>query len=112
MSLMFLCCLKGCLALQQNRFNDAWLHFMETLRIRRHVYSYARSAEDTNPVHLEVSCVLHELGCVAFAQGSFGQSKDMFSSEKDILVKLLGSSSNGRIKQARVTNITWLRKVS
>ncbi|KAL7507833.1 hypothetical protein ACHAXN_004946 [Cyclotella atomus] len=73
---------RGALALQQERFDDAWLHFTETLRIRRHVYSYSRSPKDSNPVHMEVSCVLHELGCVGFARGSYAESKDMFSQEK------------------------------
>ncbi|KAL3787927.1 hypothetical protein ACHAWO_001076 [Cyclotella atomus] len=75
---------RGALALQQERFDDAWLHFTETLRIRRHVYSYARSPKDSNPVHMEVSCVLHELGCVGFARGSYAESKDMFSQEKEM----------------------------
>jgi hypothetical protein len=101
------------LALQQERFNDAWLHFTEALRIRRHVYSYARSAKDTNPVHIEVSCVLHELGCVGFARGSYAQSKDMFLQEKEILIRLEEAQiSSDRIHQARLTNLTWLRKVS
>lgn len=85
---------------------------MECLRIRRHVYSYARSAKDKNPTHLEVSCVLHELGCVGFALGRYSQSKEMFSSEREILMKLEeGLISGDRIHQARLTNLTWLKKV-
>ena len=98
--------------MQQDRFDDAHLYFTEALRIRRHVYIYAQSAKDNHPVHLEVACVFHELGCCCFAQKSYPQSKQMFTSEKEILVKLVEASSNNRIIQARITNLTWLRKVS
>ena len=86
---------------------------MECLRIRRHVYCYAQTSKDENPIHLEIACVLHELGCVGFAQGSYAQSKEMFVSEKEILVKLEEAlAPSDRIRQARLTNLTWLRKVS
>ena len=90
---------------------------MECLQIRRHVYGYARSLKDANPIHLEVSCVLHELGCVGFAQQCYSKAKEMFSLEREILVKLEEAVTNNtahplRIHQARLTNLTWLRKVS
>lgn len=90
---------------------------MECLRIRRHVYAYARSLKDKNPIHLEVSCVLHELGSVGFAQQCYTKAKEMFSLEKEILVKLEEAVTNNmahplRIHQARLTNLTWLKKVS
>ena len=98
--------------MQRERFDDAWCHFSECLRIRRHVYAYARSPKDENPIHLEVSCVLHELGCVGFAQGRFSQSNEMFSAEREILKKLEEvAGSSDRIHKARLTNLTWLRKV-
>ncbi|KAL3805929.1 hypothetical protein HJC23_007890 [Cyclotella cryptica] len=103
---------QGALALQRERFDDAWSHFSECLRIRRHVYAYARSPKDENPIHLEVSCVLHELGSVAFVQGRFTQSNEMFCAEREILKRLeeaIGFSD--RIHKARLTNLTWLRKV-
>ena len=91
--------------------------FYECLRIRRHVYAYARptvnsESEDTNPVHLEVSCVLHELSSVGFAQKRFAQTMDMLIAERCILEKLEEQSSthSERIHQARLTNLTWLRK--
>ncbi|KAL7522556.1 hypothetical protein ACHAWX_007296 [Stephanocyclus meneghinianus] len=103
---------QGALALQRERFDDAWCHFSECLRIRRHVYAYARSPKDENPIHLEVSCVLHELGCVGFAQGRFSQSHEMFSAEREILKRLEEvAGSSDRIHKARLTNLTWLRKV-
>jgi hypothetical protein len=103
--------------LQCERPDDAWAHFNECLRIHRHVYQYARSSNDKHPIHLEVSCVLHQLGCVGFAQGSYATANEMFYSEREILVKLeeasldQDSTSSDRIHQARLTNLTWLKKV-
>lgn len=114
---------QGALALQRSRFtNDeaqsldyAWLCFHDCLRIRRHVYAYAsplgHSSEDTNPIHLEVSCVLHELGSVGLAQKRFTQSMKMLEAERAILVKLAETAPRSeRIYQARLNNLTWLRK--
>ena len=105
---------QGALALQREQLDQAWLHFSECLRIRRHVYAYARtvgSAKDANPIHLEVSCVLHELGGVGFAQKRFPQSMEMLQSEHDILEKLEETTTRSeRLYQARLTNLTWLRK--
>jgi tetratricopeptide (TPR) repeat protein len=63
---------QGALALQREQLEDAWIHFSECLRIRCHVYAYAcpvGSSSKADPTHLEVSCVQHRLGSVAFAQG-------------------------------------------
>jgi tetratricopeptide (TPR) repeat protein len=105
----------GALALQRNMLDNAWLCFHECLRIRRHVYAYAcpegSSTENTYPIHFEVSCVLHELGCVGLAQKRFTQSMNMLEAERVILERLAESSTqNERIYQARLTNLTWLRK--
>jgi tetratricopeptide (TPR) repeat protein len=115
---------QGALALQRSRFtkneetqllDNAWRCFHECLRIRRHVYAYAsplgHSAEDANPIHLEVSCVLHELGAVGYAQKRFTQSIKMLDAEREILSALAETAPhNERIYQARLTNLTWLRK--
>lgn len=115
---------QGALALQRSRFtnndeaqslDNAWRCFHECLRIRRHVYAYAsplcHSADDTNPIHLEVSCVLHELGAVGYSQKRFTQSMKMLDAERAILSALAEiSPRNERIYQARLTNLTWLRK--
>ena len=106
---------QGALALQRNILDTAWLCFHECLRIRRHVYAYACPAEnssvDSNPIHFEVSCVLHELGCVGLAQKGFSQSMKMLEAERAILVRLAETATqNERIFQARLTNLTWLRK--
>ena len=74
---------QGALAAQREQLEEAWLHFSECLRIRRHVYSYAQPIpghddSGTNPLHLEVSCVLHELGAVAFLMARFLQAKNLF----------------------------------
>lgn len=107
---------QGALATQCEQLEQAWDHFSECLRIRRHVYAYTRpiqgSAEvDDNPTHLEVSCVLHELGCVAFAQGRFSQSCEMLKAEGGILERLEETSTQTEsLFQARLTNLTWRRK--
>ena len=76
------------------------------------MYAYAQSSKDEDPVHFEVSCVLHELGHVGFAQNRYAQSREMFSSEREILEKLEeATTSSDRIHQAIYTNLTWLRKV-
>lgn len=105
----------GALALQRNMLDNAWLCFHECLRIRRHVYAYAcpegNSTENAYPIHFEVSCVLHELGCVGLAQKRFTQSMNMLEAERVILERLAeASTQNERIYQARLTNLTWLRK--
>ncbi|KAL7542431.1 hypothetical protein ACHAXR_011824 [Thalassiosira sp. AJA248-18] len=106
---------QGALALQRELFDEAWRRFYECLRIRRHVYAYARvgcSTEDTNPIHFEVSCVLHELGAAGFAQKRFSQSMEMLLAERTILERLEEqvATHNDRIYQARLTNLTWLKK--
>lgn len=117
---------QGALALQREQFDEAYVHFSECLRIRRHVYAYARqdgvigSAEvsatrklsvDANPIHLEISVTLHELGVVGFAQRRFSQSFQMLLEERAILENLHETTSqSNRIYQARLTNLTWLRK--
>jgi tetratricopeptide (TPR) repeat protein len=105
---------QGALALQREQFEDAWLHFSECLRIRRHVYAYARpvgSSSKVDPTHLEVSCVQHELGRVAFAQGRFSQAMEMLKSERLILERLLETTTQmERLYQAQLTNLTWARK--
>jgi tetratricopeptide (TPR) repeat protein len=115
---------QGALAIQREQLDEAWLHFSECLRIRRYVYAYARqagvvdavsakrkSSADTNPIHLEVSAVLHELGTVGFAQGRFSQAFQMLLDERAILENLNETTSqSNRIYQARLTCLTWLRK--
>jgi len=102
---------QGALAVQREQLDDAWCCFYECLRIRRHVYAYAASSEDANPIHLEVSCVLHELGSVGFAQKRFSQSMEMLKAERIILEKVEESSTpSERIFQARFTNLTWTIK--
>jgi tetratricopeptide (TPR) repeat protein len=107
---------QGALATQCEQLEQAWDHFSECLRIRRHVYAYTRPIQgsteaDDNPTHLEVSCVLHELGCVAFAQGWFSQSCDMLKAEGAILERLEETSTQTeRLIHARLTNLTWRRK--
>jgi tetratricopeptide (TPR) repeat protein len=106
---------QGALAMQRGRHEDAQLHFSECLRIRRHVYSYARpvgsSTKDVDPSHLEVSCVLHELGRVAFAQKRYPQAMEILASEKAILERLVETTAQmERLYQARLTNLTWTRK--
>lgn len=108
----------GALANQREQYDEAWRHFSECLRIRRSVYAYARphdTAEESNiksdPLHLEVSVVVHELGCVSFAQGRFSQSLSMLQAERTILQKLQDASNQTeRLRQAMLTNLTWLRK--
>jgi tetratricopeptide (TPR) repeat protein len=96
---------QGALAFQREQLEQAWLHFSECLRARRHVYAYSQGN------HLEVSSVLHELGCVAFAQKRLTKACEMLTAEKAILVQLYETSSQrDRLFQARLTNLTWLRK--
>ena len=110
---------QGALAVQREEYEQAWLHYSECLRIRRHVYAYARTtqalsgeSDNPNPTHLEVSCVVHELGCVAFAQSRFAQARAMLEAEGQILERLEETTSTHpeRLFQARLTNLTWLRK--
>jgi tetratricopeptide (TPR) repeat protein len=96
---------QGALAFQREQLEEAWLHFSECLRARRHVYAYSQGN------HLEVSTVLHELACVAFAQKRIPKASEMLLAEKAILVSLCETSSHRqRMLQARLTNLTWLRK--
>jgi tetratricopeptide (TPR) repeat protein len=96
---------QGALALQREQLEQAWLHFSECLRARRHVYAYSQGN------HLEVSTVKHELACVAFAQKRISKACDMLVAEKAILDALCETSSHRqRMLQARLTNLTWLRK--
>jgi tetratricopeptide (TPR) repeat protein len=108
---------QGALALQREQLEQAWLDFSECLRIRRSVYAYTRtvgsSSKEVDPTHLEVSCVFHELGRVAFAQGRYSQSFQMLTSERAILERLEETSvgvQSERQHQARLTNLTWLIK--
>ncbi|KAL3916267.1 MAG: hypothetical protein SGILL_005254 [Bacillariaceae sp.] len=106
---------QGALALQTEQFESAWTHFSECLRIRRSVYAYARPIggdKDKDPTHLEVTCVLHELARVAVAQEYYQKAMTTLNSEKEILEKLEETSDHHteRIYQARLTNLTWLRK--
>jgi cysteinyl-tRNA synthetase len=96
---------QGALACQREQLEQAWLHFSECLHARRHVYAYSQGN------HLEVSSVLHELGCVAFAQKRLTKACEMLTAEKAILDQLCETSSqHDRLFQARLTNLTWLRK--
>jgi tetratricopeptide (TPR) repeat protein len=106
---------QGALALQRDQLDDAWTHFSECLRIRRSVYAYAKplgGEKNKDPTHLEVSCVLHELARVAFAQEYYAKALDTLRSERVILQRLEETSDHHteRIYQARLTNLTWLRK--
>jgi tetratricopeptide (TPR) repeat protein len=99
---------QGALAFQREQLDEAWTHFSECLRARRHVYDFSQGN------HLEVSTVIHELGCVALAQKSIAKAREMLEEEKGILDQLFDSTSNHqhrqRLLQARLTNLTWLRK--
>jgi tetratricopeptide (TPR) repeat protein len=96
---------QGALAFQREQLEQAWLHFSECLRARRHVYAYSQGN------HLEVSTVLHELACVAFAQKRIPKACEMLTAEKEILDELCETSNHRqRMLQARLTNLTWLRK--
>ena len=110
---------QGALACQREQLKQAWIHFSECLRIRSQVYAYAKhniTGEDgadsktTFPIHLEVSVVLHELGCVAYAQNRYPQSLKMLQAERDILENIEASVHAERLLQARLTNLPWLRK--
>ena len=94
---------QGTLAFQREQFEQAWVHFSECLRARRHIYAYSQGS------HLEVSSVLHKLGCVAFAQKRFSKAYEMLTAEMEILDELSDSRPQ-RLLQARLTNLTWLRK--
>jgi tetratricopeptide (TPR) repeat protein len=99
---------QGALAFQCEQLDDAWTHFSECLQARRHVYEFSQGN------HLEVSSVIHELGCVAFAQNRIAEAREMLAEEKAILDQLYDSTSNHqhrqRLLQGRLTNLTWLRK--
>ena len=96
---------QGALAFQREQFEQAWIHFSDCLRARRHVYAFSQGN------HLEVSSVLHELGCVAFAQRRFPKACEMLTAEKQILDQLYDASSQRqRLLQSLLTNLTWLRK--
>lgn len=99
---------QGALAFQCDQLNEAWTHFSECLLARRHVYEFSQGN------HLEVSSVIHELGCVAFAQKSIAKAREMLAEEKAILDQLFDSTSNHqhrqRLLQARLNNLSWLRK--
>jgi tetratricopeptide (TPR) repeat protein len=96
---------QGTLAFQREQYEQAWDRFFECLRARRQVYAYSQGN------HLEVSSVLHKLGCVAFVQKRIAKACEMLMAEKDILVQLSESSERPeRLVQARLTNLTWLRK--
>lgn len=104
---------QGALAIQREQYQQAWFHFSECLRIRRHVYAYARPAGsmEKNPTHLEIACVLHELGRVAFSQVRFETATEMLQSERFILERLVETAAQSeRLFQARITNVTWLHK--
>lgn len=96
---------QGTLAFQREQYDQAWDYFSECLRVRRKVYSYSHGN------HIEVSIVLHELACVALAQGRTGAAREMLTKEKDVLNQLFETSSqHERLLQALLTNLTWLRK--
>ena len=98
---------QGALALQREQLDEAWLHYSECLRIRRHVYAYAKHGV------LDLSVVLHELGVVAFAQKRFSKAFQVLLEEREILENLnetASESHSNRIYQARLTCLTWLRK--
>ena len=106
---------QGALAFQREHLDEAWLHFSECLRIRRHVYAYAcpiqadgAARDQSNPVHLDISSVLHELGCVAFAQQRLSLAFDTFRAEKALLERLNETSTQSEhLWQTRLTNLTW-----
>jgi tetratricopeptide (TPR) repeat protein len=108
----------GALAFQREHFDQAWEYLSDCLRIRRRIYAYARpittnqsSDTDENPVHPDVSAVLHELASVAFAQGRYTQSNTLLLAEKDILERLEETTTQPqRVLQARLTSFTWLIK--
>jgi len=97
---------QGALAFHREQFEQAWIHYSECLRARRHVYAYSQGN------HLEVSSTLHELGCVAYSQNRIGKAAEMLHAEKEILNQLCeaNSAQQQQMLQARLTNLTWLRK--
>ncbi|KAG7360875.1 tetratricopeptide repeat family protein [Nitzschia inconspicua] len=106
---------QGALALQREQLEDAWTHFSECLRMRRSVYAYAKPVggeNDQDPTHLEVSCVLRELARVAVSQEYYQKALETLKSEREILQRLEETSEHHteRIYQARLTNLTWLKK--
>lgn len=106
---------QGALARQREQWEQAGLHFSACLVIRRNVYAYAKPVaieDEENPTHLEVSCVLHEIARVAFAQLYFTQAIATLKAERLILERLDETSEHHteKIYQSRMTNLTWLRK--
>ena len=106
---------QGALARQREQWEQAGLHFSACLVIRRNVYAYAKPVggeDEENPTHLEVSCVLHEIARVAFAQLYFTQAIETLKAERLILERLDETSEHHteKIYQSRMTNLTWLRK--
>ncbi|GAX23896.1 hypothetical protein FisN_20Hh102 [Fistulifera solaris] len=104
---------QGALESQRDRLDEAWVCFSDCLRIRRQVYAYARTQSDNsddNPVHLDVSSVLHELGHVAFNQHNLKSALEMLKAERSVLERLFEITPTERISQARLTNLTWLKK--
>ena len=106
---------QGALARQREQWEQAGLHFSACLMIRRNVYAYARPVggeDEENPTHLEVSCVLHEIARIAFAQSYLQQAVVTLRAERVILERLEETFEyhSERIYQSRMTNLTWLRK--
>jgi tetratricopeptide (TPR) repeat protein len=106
---------QGALARQREQWEQAGLHFSACLVIRRNVYAYAKPVgreDEENPTHLEVSCVLHEVARIAFAQSYFSQAVATLKAEKVILERLVETDDHHleKIYQSRMTNLTWLRK--
>ena len=107
---------QGALARQREQWEQASSHFSACLSIRRNVYAYARPVgrddEYPMPIHLEISCVLHEIARISFAQGYFNQAVATLKSERVILKRLEETSDHPmeKIRRSRMTNLTWLRK--
>lgn len=104
---------QGALESQRDNLQQAWVCFSDCLRMRRLVYAYARAQSDNseeNPAHLDVSSVLHELGRVAFNQHTMKSALSMLNAEKSVLERLYETAPTERIMQARLTNLTWLKK--
>jgi len=96
---------QGALAFQREQLENAWIHYSECLRARQHVYAYLQGN------HLEVSSTLHELGRVAYSQNRSEKAIEMLHAEKEILDQLCETSTQRQsMLQARLTNLTWLRK--
>ncbi|GKZ00196.1 hypothetical protein MPSEU_000972600 [Mayamaea pseudoterrestris] len=96
---------QGALAYQCEQLQDAWQHFSECLRARQQIYAYSQG------IHLEVSTVLHELGCVALAQKRFVEAKELLHQERQILDDLSETlDQHHRLFHIKLTNLTWLKK--